>query len=136
MRMMNRFQTVTAALAMFLAFVASGFAADTLKWDAARDRVDANIESWTVPQLLQHVATATGWEIYVDPEITNRIPTKFTGKEQGEALRRLLGDYSYALAPATNSASKFFVFRNSREQATRAIQPLASSKSTNRIGNE
>src|SRR5687767_3448710 len=119
---MNRYRTVTAAMAMFLAGLASSFAADTLKWDAARDRVDAAIETWTIPQLLQRVATATGWEIYLDPEITNRIPTKFTGKEQGEALRRLLGDYSYALVPETNSGSKFFVFRNSRDQATRAIQ--------------
>jgi hypothetical protein len=136
--MMKRYRTATAAVAMFLAGLANSFAADILKWDAARDRVDASIETWTVPQLLQRVAPATGWEIYLDPEITNRIPTKFTGKAQGEALRRLLGDYSYALVPETNSASKFFVFRNSRDQATRAIQPLAASSkvSTNRIGNE
>ena len=126
------------AVAMLLASLAAGLAADTLKWDAARDRVEASIETWTVPQVLQHVATATGWEIYVDPEITNRIPTKFTGQETGDALRRLLGDYSYALAPATNAPSKFFVFRHSRDQATRAIQPLAAAPkaSTNRIGNE
>lgn len=133
---MKRFRTTTAALMTLLAGPANSLAADTLKWDAARDRVDAIIESWTVPQLLQRVATATGWEIYLDPEITNRIPTKFTGKEQGEALRRLLGDYSYALVPETNSASKFFVFRNSRDQATQVIQPLATAKSTNRISNE
>ena len=133
---MKRYQTGAAAVAVFLAGLASSLAADTLKWDAARDRVDAIIETWTVPQLLQRVATATGWEIYLDPEITNRIPAKFTGKEQGEALRRLLGDYSYALVPETNSASKFFVFRNSRDQATQVIQPLATAKSTNRISNE
>jgi hypothetical protein len=135
--MMKRYRTGAAIVAMFLAGLATSIAADVLKWDASRDRVDAVIETWTVPQLLQRVATATGWEIYLDPEITNRIPTKFTGKEHGEALRRLLGDYSYALVPETNSASKFFVFRNSRDQATRAIRPVATSKaSTNRIGNE
>jgi len=63
---------------------------------------------------------------------------QFSGKQTGEALRRLLGDYSYALVPETNTHAKFFVFRTSREQATRAIQPLltASKSSTNRIGNE
>ncbi len=134
--MMNWFQKMTVTAAMILAGLSPSWAADALKWDAARDRVDAIVETWTVPQLLQHVATATGWEIYLDPAITNRIRTKFAGKQPGEALSQLLGEYSYALVPETNSASKFFVFRNSRDQATRVIQPLASSKSTNRIGNE
>ncbi len=137
--MNDRCQPIALAVAMLLASVAASWAADTLKWDAARDRVEATIETWTVPQLLQHVAAATGWEIYVDPEITNRIPTKFSGQQPGDALRRLLGDYSYALAPETNSPSKFFVFRHSRDQATRAVQPLvaaAPKASTNRIGNE
>ncbi len=134
---MKRYRAATAAVVMFLAGLASSVAADSLEWDAARDQVDASIETWTVPRLLQHVATATGWEIYLDPGITNRIPTKFKGKKQGGALSLLLGNYSYALVPETNSASKFFVFRNSRDQATRAIQPIAASKaSTNRIGNE
>ena len=136
--MTNARKPTVVAAAMLLAGLIACPAADTLQWDMAHDRVDATIQTWTVPQLLQHVATATGWEIYLDPEITNRIPTKFTGKEMGDALRRLLGDYSYALVPETNSAAKFFVFRNSRDQATRAIQPLvnASKSSTNRIGNE
>ena len=136
---MNDRRTHTAlAVAMLLVSIVAVRAADTLQWDAARDRVDAVIETWTVPRLLQHVATATGWEIYVDPEITNRIPTKFSGKQTGDALHRLLGDYSYALAPETNAPSRFFVFRHSRDQATRAIQPLAAAPkaSTNRIGNE
>jgi hypothetical protein len=111
-------------------------AADWLKWDTARDQVDANVETWTVPQMLGRVAAATGWEIYLDPEITDRVPTKFTGKQQGDALRRLLGDYNYALVPSTNAQSRFFVFRNSRAQATRAIDPVVAKATTNRIGNE
>lgn len=135
---MNWRNQIAAALATLLVSIAGASAADTLQWDVARDRVDATVETWTVPQLLQRVATATGWEIYLDPEITNRIPTRFSAKEPGEALRRLLGNYSYALVPETNAHAKFFVFRSSREQATRAIQPLAaaSRSSTNRIGNE
>ncbi|HTD68658.1 MAG TPA: S8 family serine peptidase [Candidatus Limnocylindria bacterium] len=124
-------------VALCLASLVAGRAADLLNWDAARDRVDATIETWTIPELLQRVATSTGWEIYLDPGITNRIPARFSAKEPGEALRKLLGNYSYALIPDTNSRSKRSC--NSRDQATRAIQPLvaaASKGSTNRIGNE
>src|ERR1041385_2123880 len=83
------------AAAIFFVSVAACLAADSLRWDLAHDRVDAVVETWTVPQLLGHVATVTGWEIYLDPAITNRIRTSFTGKETGDALRRLLGEFSY-----------------------------------------
>jgi hypothetical protein len=51
----------------------------------------------------------------------------------------LLGNYNYALVPETNAPSKLFVFRNSRDQATRAIQPadqIARKPKQSRIGNE
>lgn len=113
-------------------------AADVLKWDAARDRVDARIETWTVPQVLGRIAASTGWDIFLDPAITNRVTTSFTAKQTGEALGRLLGEYNYALVPETNGRSRFYVFRNSRAQATREIDPIAASikPATNRIGNE
>src|SRR3954451_9762784 len=103
--MMNRRKATAVAATIFFASLLACSAADALRWDAGRDRMDATVETWTVPQLLQHVATATGWEIYLDPETTNRIPASFSGKQTGEALRRLLGDYSYALVPETNAHS-------------------------------
>lgn len=137
--MMNWRRPFALALAAVFLAALPGFAVDSLKWDAAGDTVEATVETWTVPQMLQHVASATRWQIFIDPEITNRIPTKFSGKQPGEALRRLLGNYNYALVPETNSPSKLFVFRNSRDQATRAIQPIersAKKSTSNRIGNE
>jgi hypothetical protein len=115
------------------------FAADSIKWDAASDTVEATVETWSVPQMLQRVATATRWQIFIDPGITNCIPAKFSGKQPGDALRRLLGDYNYALVPETNAPSKLFVFRNSRDQATQAIRPIeqvAKKSNQSRIGNE
>ena len=120
----------TILLLTLLGSAGGAWSADNLKWNVAADRVDATINGWTVPELLEQVATATGWQIFLDPEITNRIPAKFTDKPPGEALRRLLGDYNYALVPGAGSPSRLFVFRNSREQATRAIQPTVAKKKT------
>jgi len=113
-------------------------AADSLQWDAARSAVSAEVESWAVPDVLQRVASATGWQIFLDPEITNRVPVKFSEKPPGDALRRLLGGFNYALVPDANGPARLFVFRNSREQATRAIQPVeqAAKKKSSRITNE
>jgi len=137
--MTNWRKHLALAITALLVIAHGAFAADSLKWDAARDTVDATVETWTVPDVLQRVATATRWQIFIDPEITNRIPATFSGKQPGDALRRLLGNYNYALVPETNGPSKLFVFRNSREQATRAIQPVekaAKKSNKSRIGNE
>src|SRR4051812_40758513 len=123
--MLNSRKSLRLIAAAFFVVASASFADDSLKWEVGRDTVAANVENWTVPQLLQRVAGATGWQIFIDPQITNRIAAKFTGKQPGDALRRLLGDYNYALVPETNGPAKLFVFRNSREQATRAIQPVA-----------
>jgi hypothetical protein len=135
--MMARWNQVVLVL---LALVAgrAGLQADMLQWDTARDRVAAEVETWTVPDVLQRVAASTGWQIFIDPEITNRIPAKFSSQQPGDALRRLLGEFNYALVPDAEGRSKLFVFRNSREQATRAIQPIEPTAKTksSRIPNE
>jgi hypothetical protein len=111
-------------------------AANFLRWNAQSDQVDALVESWTVPQVLQRVAGASGWQIFVDPSITNSVRTRFHAKPPGEALQRLLSSYNYALVPNTNGPARLFVFRNSREQATQAIEPLKQTASTNLVANE
>lgn len=137
-RMMRWLKHLGLVAAISFAGSPAAFSADLLKWDAAADTVEARIETWTVPQLLQRVARATGWQIYLDPAITNRIPTRFTGKQPGDALRRMLGDYNYALVPEKEGPARLFVFRSSRDQATKAIAPVeADAKSAKGlIGNE
>ncbi len=131
---------LSLAITIWITATPAAFSADLLKWDAERDIVEARIETWTVPQLLQRVARSSGWHIYLDPGITNRIPARFTGKAPGDALRRLLGDYSYALIPETNGPARLYVFRSSRNQATQAIQPAAEAAEAKSnkglIGNE
>ena len=48
---------VSIALGFLLASLSPCLGADALKWNVAADRVDAVVETWTVPELLQHEAT-------------------------------------------------------------------------------
>jgi hypothetical protein len=114
-------------------------AADSLHWDAERDLVDAEIEAWTVPQVLQRVVTATGWKVFIDPAVKDTFPTKFRQRSSGDALQRLLGSLNFALAPDTSGPPRLFVYRTSRADATRAInaaETTATSTNKNRIENE
>ncbi len=138
---MNPLRGYLAALLLACAGLvppASGAAANVLNWDAERDRVDAEIETWTVPQLLQRVAAVTGWRVFIDPAVKETFPTRFKDKPSGEALQRLLGTLNFALAPETNGAPRLLVYRTSRGDATQAIPAIDPADSTNatRIDNE
>jgi hypothetical protein len=99
------------------------FAEDQLIWRPKDNRVDAEIASWDVPKLLEHLATLTDWQIYLEPGTRHTVSTKFKDRTPGEALRLLLGDLSFALLPQTNGPSKLFVFRTSLGDATQLIKP-------------
>jgi hypothetical protein len=106
---------------------------NSLVWHKDLDRVDANVSSWTVRQLLENVAIDTGWRIYLDPEANKMVSAKFQGLMIGDALHSLLGNLNFVLVPQTNSASRLYVFRTSRQQATRLI---AARKPAKPIPNE
>ena len=48
-------------------------AADALVWRAKEIRVDADIEAWPLPRVLQAITSATGWQVYVEPGAAARI---------------------------------------------------------------
>ena len=98
-------------------------AADSLRWQG--DRVAAEISKWDLGTLLEKLAEVTGWEIYVEPDTKRSVSVKFKDRPQGEALKMLLGDLNFALAPAKeNGAPRLFVFRTSMQEATQLIKAL------------
>ncbi|HXC97750.1 MAG TPA: hypothetical protein VN048_00305, partial [Verrucomicrobiae bacterium] len=112
-----------------------GFAhADTLVWHKNQDRVDADIKTWDVRELLEHVAAATGWHIYLDPGAIRPVSAKFQALPSNDALHALLGDLNYLIIPQANGPSQLYVFRTSRGQATRLI--VAPRKTAQPIPNE
>lgn len=107
---------------------------DRLNWDKKNDRVDAEIQTWPVPKVLQQITAATGWKVLVEPGIKEVVSTKFKNKPAGDALERLLGDLNYALIPQTNGPSKLLVFRSAPGDATLPVAP--PKKPANLIDNE
>jgi len=99
-----------------------GYAADTLAWHSDKDSVDADIQSWSVRQLLEHVAATTGWRVYLDPNAKHTVSAKFKDLPAGDALHALLGDINFMVVPQTTGPSRLYVFRSKRQQATRLIR--------------
>jgi hypothetical protein len=114
-------------------------AADSLNWRTSENRVDAEIGAWSLQQLLEALTTATGWQVYVEPDTERTVSAKFKNLAAGEALRLLLGDLSFALLPQDDRPAKLFVFRTNLQDATRLVQPRRIARRTEgarAIGNE
>ena len=59
------FRLIALAAIFWLCPVAVSRAADSFLWRAGQNQVSADIESWPLPSLLESLASATGWQIYV-----------------------------------------------------------------------
>lgn len=99
--------------------------------------MDAYIESWDLPRLLEQIATATGWQVYLEPGAEQPVSAKFKDLPVPEALRYLLGKLNYALLPQTNGVQTLLVFETSLHGATKLIRaPESNTKTSKPIPNE
>jgi hypothetical protein len=103
-------------------------AAEQFYWRADADRVDADVNGWSLDELLEEVTAATGWQVFVEPDTRRTVSTRFKNLPVGEALARLLGDLNFALLPQSNAPAKLFVFRNGVQDATQLVRPRAEAK--------
>ena len=111
---------------------------NAITWDAAKDRVTADVRGLELWTLLEQVAKETGWNIFVEPGSKHEASAKFQNVSSGDALRRLLGDMNFALVPQTNGPNRLYVFRTGVGSATQQIQSKrrAIAKSAKRVPNE
>lgn len=96
---------------------------NSMNWRISKNRVDADINDWNLEQLLKQISRNTGWQIYVDPDASRIVSTRFSNLTIGDALGRLLGDLNYAVLPQTNGLTRLYVFRNAIHEATQLVSP-------------
>lgn len=109
-------------------------AADTLTWNTNRDEVTANIQGLPVLRVLEAVAHHTGWNIFVESNMTQTVSTKFQNLPTGEALKMLLGDLNFALVPQTNGPNHLYVFRTGIGNARILVHPSDLVSKVSRSG--
>jgi thermitase len=118
-----------ALLALFLLLSApAGPGAETLNWDAGQNRVTADIKSGKLRPLLEQIAAASGWRVFIEPGLEHSVSAKFQGLPPGEALHSLLGDISFALVPETNRSPRLLVFKTTAQRATELVPPAPKAK--------
>src|SRR5258706_11591657 len=83
-------------LLIFLAAAVPLWASETFNWRTNENRVTADIHSLQLSPLLERIASATSWQVYLEPDTTHIVSTKFKDLAPGEALRLLLGNLNFA----------------------------------------
>jgi len=111
-------------------------ATDQLSWDVQKGRITADVSQGNLLSILEQIADKTGWQVFVEPEVSCVVSAKFRDLPPGNALPLLLGDLNYALLPSAG-AMRLYVFRTSRDKATQQIRarPL-ETQGLKLIGNE
>jgi subtilisin family serine protease len=99
----------------------------SLSFNPTQQTLSADISGWTLDQLLEHLATETGWHIYVAPNLSLTVSTRFQQRQPADALNRLLGNLNFAFLPAPNRPTRLLVFRGSAHEATRLISAYPDS---------
>ena len=115
-------KTLLLSIAFTLLASFPALPADTLNWRTNQNRISADIQSGKLSALLEQIAAATGWHVYIEPDTTHTVSAKFNDLPPGQALRLLLGDLNFALVPETNSPPKLFVFRTAQQNATQLVR--------------
>jgi thermitase len=101
-------------------------AAEVFHWSAVDNRVEVDVDGWTLDRLLAEVSASTGWQVYVEPETERRISARFRGLSGGDALGVLLGNLNFALMPQTDGPPRLLVFRTSAVDATKFVKPVTA----------
>ena len=101
---------------------------NSLVWQAAADRVSADIRGEALWPLLEDIAHQTGWHIFVEPGANRKADVKFSNLPSGEALKKLLGDLNFAFVPKTNEASQLYVFTTTMRAATQRVAAAGLGK--------
>ena len=130
---MFRLRYILFCVLLASAVGASAAGTNSLVWHKAADRVDADMRGEALWPLLEQIAEAADWKIFVEPGAEHNASAKFKNLPSGDALKMLLGDLNFALVPQTNAPSLLYVFRTTMQHATKQV---AVAKPAKRIANE
>ena len=129
---------ICACLALWLAALPA-LAADSITWNKQSDKITADVRNIALMDLLERVASETGWQVFLEPGASHRPSAKFKDLAAGEALRMLLGNLNFALIPQSDAPSRLYVFSTAINNATQQINPgqkRAIKQLVKRVANE
>lgn len=127
-----------AALACLSFWVGIAASAGQLNWNPKTGKVDASLQDEPLSKVLSDIGALADWEVLVEPGLQATVSTRFEGLPTHQALRRILGDFNFAVLPGKNGRKKLYIYRNSIRAATKRLKPQTGNQpsQSRRIENE
>lgn len=127
-----------AALTCLLFWAGTAASTGQLNWDPKTGKVDASLQGEPLSKVLSDLGALADWEVLVEPGLQATVSTRFEGLPTHQALRRILGDFNFAVLPGKNGRKKLYIYRNSIRAATKRLSPETGNQpsKSRRIENE
>ena len=109
--------------AFFTCLCAQG--ANYLVWHPKARTFDLQVRDLPLDKFLGIVKAETGWEVKVEPGLTQLVGGKFRDKPAATAIRLLLGRTRFALVPRTEGGTRLTVYSGSVRAATQDVDLVA-----------
>ncbi|HVV73107.1 MAG TPA: hypothetical protein VHI52_16660, partial [Verrucomicrobiae bacterium] len=77
---------VVILLGLLSGFVPCRAGAEVFSWNTNKNEVTVDFNSTGLLKVLERVAAATRWQVFVEPETQHRVSAKFKDVPPGEAL--------------------------------------------------
>ena len=103
----------------FVGFCAEG--ADYLIWHPKARTFDFRVRDLPLEKFLGIVKAETGWEVKVEPGLTQLVGGKFRDKPASDAIRLMLGRTRFALLPRVEGGTRLTVYSDSVRDATENV---------------
>lgn len=94
-----------------------------LRWGGVSNRVDARIPGVLLSRVLPRLARQTGWRVYVEPGADRWVQTTFTNLPPRDALRQIMGDFSFVLQSDRSGSSRLLVYQSTSDAASSGVDP-------------
>lgn len=127
-----------AALTCLLFWAGTAASTGQLNWDPKTGKVDAFLQGEPLSKVLSDLGALADWEVLVEPGLQATVSTRFEGLPTHQALRRILGDFNFAVLSGKNGRKKLYIYRNSIRAATKRLRPETGNQppKSRRIENE
>jgi hypothetical protein len=110
------------AVWLVLAGVRANATGVELRWNQASNRVDARILATPLSKVLPRIAKGSGWHVYVEPGTERQVSATFTNLPPREALKRILGSFSFLVVSDRTKTSRLLVYQSTAEAATEEVE--------------
>ena len=106
----------------FVGFCVEG--ADYLIWHPKARTFDFRVRDLPLEKFLGIVKAETGWEVKVEPGLTQLVGGKFRGKPAADAIQLMLGRTRFALLPRVEGGTRLTVYSGNVRDATEDVKAV------------